>query len=68
MCSVLADVSAGNAEASATKWELKHLLPVVHVGSSSTLVSRRAARTVLQAAPPAYPSIALNLRHCVFLI
>ena len=67
-CSALDDVSNNGGQSSVLKWQLKHFLPPADFVSSSASVYRPPAHGVPRAARPAYSSVSLNLRHCVFLI
>ena len=67
-CSVLDDVSDSAGHTSVQKWDLKYSLPVLQPAFLSIAAPRRGAHDTWQAAPPPSSPIALNLRHCVFLI
>ena len=68
VCSVLEDVSDGTAQSGVQKWESKYFLPAAQPVMFSTSVLARRADDTRPTAPLVYRSVALNIRHCVFLI
>lgn len=68
LCSVLDDAVDARGQVSALKWELEHLLPAAHSVSFSTPIPQPAVGGISHSVSPPHRSVALNIRHCVFLI
>jgi hypothetical protein len=67
-CLSLDDAADNGAHASSVKWDLKHVLPAADFVPAVLSASRAAVPATAGAEPACYPSVALHLLHCVFLI
>jgi hypothetical protein len=68
VCALLDDVSDSGAQTSAQKTELEHFALLAQPIYVSPLELQSSAHLSSPIVAPVYRSVALNLRHCVFLI
>lgn len=68
VCALVDDAADSAAQPSIQKSALEHVMPAVPLAYVTPLDVRHPGFRSLPSAAPVYRSVALNLRHCVFLI
>jgi hypothetical protein len=67
-CLSLDDAADNGIHAGGVKWDLKLVMPAADFVPAGLSASRAPVRAIARTEPVCYPSVALNVLHCVFLI